>query len=101
MKTIYRYKHFVETFRFITQAIIDLIQMEYLKNSTFFCLKKIDNGLSNKPKRLNKMFTSILAKLFLGKLFLKSKFYLLLNEDNLLNLFKHINMSELTQSCDG
>jgi len=38
-------------------------------------LNKIDNGLSNKPKRLNKMFTSILAPLFLVKLFLKSKFY--------------------------
>jgi len=31
--------------------------------------------MSNKPKRLNKMFNSILALLFLGKLFLKSKFY--------------------------
>jgi len=39
-------------------------------------LNKIDNGLStNKPKRLNKMFTSVLALLFLVKLFLKSKFY--------------------------
>jgi len=28
-------------------------------------LNKIDNGLSNKPKRFNKMFTSILALLFL------------------------------------
>jgi len=31
--------------------------------------------LSNKPKRLNKMLTSVLALLFLVKLFLKSKFY--------------------------
>jgi len=28
-------------------------------------LNKIDNSLNNKPKRLNKMFTSILAPLFL------------------------------------
>jgi len=34
-----------------------------------------DNSLSNKPKRLNKMFTSVLALLFLVNLFLKSKFY--------------------------
>jgi len=27
----------------------------------WFYLNKIDNGLSNKPKRLNKMFNSILA----------------------------------------
>jgi len=38
-------------------------------------LNKIDNGLSNKPKRLNKMLNSILALLYLVKLFLKSKFY--------------------------
>jgi len=38
-------------------------------------LNKIDNGMSNKPKRLNKMFNSVFALLFLVKLFLKSKFY--------------------------
>jgi len=35
----------------------------------------MDNGLSINPKRLNKMLNSILALLFLVKLFLKSKFY--------------------------
>jgi len=39
-------------------------------------LNKIDNGLSIKPKRLiNRMFSSILAVLFLIRLFHKSNFY--------------------------
>jgi len=36
----------------------------FTKNKNFY---KIDNGLSNNPKRFNKMFTSILALLFLVK----------------------------------
>jgi len=67
LKKLTEVKHFIETFRFITQTIINLIQIESdngLSNKPKRLnnyLNKIDNGLSNKPKRLNKMFNSILA----------------------------------------
>jgi len=43
--------------------------MNYHYHANLIYLNKIDNGLSNKPKRLiNRMFSSILAVLFLIRL---------------------------------
>jgi len=63
-------------FRFITQTIIYLIQIDqFLFNKIQFYLNKLDNGLSNRQKYLiNRILSSILVVVFLIRLFHKSNF---------------------------
>jgi len=62
-------------------------------------LNKIDNGLSNKLKRLSNMFTFKLALLFIVKLFLKSKFYAPMFSATLFSAVMGKNLPTIVSSC--